>query len=114
MCVCVQGGRVSDDEVVDAVAELFINPNYTVQLVGCFRAIAQRIVDKAVSVMRLVPNLRADIFVEDTGQSVDNFDKDEEIRIINYLVQRGRGLRLHELACLALCRALDLVPSLLG
>ncbi|CAM8907839.1 unnamed protein product [Rhodiola kirilowii] len=105
---------LTDEEVVNSVAELFINPNYTIPLVGCFRAIAQKIVDKAVAVLRLVPNLRSDVAGEDTGQSYDDFDGGEAVRIINFLVQRGRGLYLHELTCLALCRAIDLVPSLLG
>ncbi|KAJ1401026.1 Sigma-54 interaction domain, ATP-binding site 1 [Sesbania bispinosa] len=38
---------------------------------------------------------------------------DEVENVIEFYIQRGRGLDLHELACLAFCRALDMVPFLL-
>lgn len=53
----MQGHSLTEEEVVNSVAELFLNPNYTIPLVGCFRFIAQKIVDRAVVLLRLVPDL---------------------------------------------------------
>lgn len=106
--------------MVLALGELVLHPNYTIPLLGCFRSIAQKIVDRSVSLLRLVPNLRCD------DNSVEYFDEEEFLRddesvdspevarFIDVYARSGKGLRLHELACLALCRALDLMPFLLG
>ncbi|CAK9179917.1 unnamed protein product [Ilex paraguariensis] len=116
-----KGQEVIEEEVVNAVAELFLHPKYTIPLIGCFRPIAQNIVGRAVSLLRLVPSLSSD-----SDDSMMEFDEDEFLRVterlddvevvhvIDVYVRNGRGLNLHELACLAFCRALDLVPSLLG
>ncbi|GFY97181.1 midasin-like protein [Actinidia rufa] len=80
-----EGHSLTEEEAVNALGELFLHPNYTIPLFGCFRSIAQKIVEKAVALLRLVPDLRS-----------------------------GRTLVLHELACLAFSRALDLAPFLLG
>ncbi|KAL0341854.1 UNVERIFIED_CONTAM: Midasin, partial [Sesamum calycinum] len=72
-------------------------------------------------VASLVPNLRSDDdnFMEEFDE--DGFLREDEsndsaqaARVIDVYVKRGKGLRLHELACLAFCRALDLIPFLLG
>ncbi|KAL0319420.1 UNVERIFIED_CONTAM: Midasin [Sesamum angustifolium] len=71
--------------------------------------------------LHLVPNLRSDDdnFMEEFDE--DGFLREDEsndsaqaARVIDVYVKRGKGLRLHELACLAFCRALDLIPFLLG
>lgn len=105
---------MTEEEVVNSVAELFLHPNYTIPLLGCFRPIARRILDKTVALLRLVPNLRSN-YVVTTNEEQDELNFDLEVAgIIDLHVRRGLGLNLHELACLAFCRALDLAPYLLG
>lgn len=103
------------------MGELVLHPNYTIPLLGCFRPIAQRIVERSVHLLHLVPNLRSN-----NDSNVGDFDEEEFLRedkdvdspevahVIDVYVRRRKGLRLHELACLAFCRALDLIPFLLG
>lgn len=117
----MQGDVLSVEEVVNAVAELFLHPKYTIPLVGCFRPIAKKILDKTVELLRLVPNLNSNSddsmveFDEDKFLSGDeDFDHAEVVSLIELYVRSGKGLNLHELACMAFSRALDLVPSLLG
>ncbi|KAJ7963223.1 Midasin [Quillaja saponaria] len=108
-----RGPNVTEEEVVNVVAEVFLHPKYTIPLMGCFCPIAQKIVDKAIALLRLVPNLRSNSnekVVEDEVEKV----LDEVANVIEYYDRCGRGLNLHELACLAFCRALDLAPFLLG
>ncbi|KAL2462441.1 ATPase [Forsythia ovata] len=116
-----KGEKVTEKEVVNAVVGLFLHPNYTIPLVGCFRPIAQKIVEQAVSSLHLVPNLRSDnddstvTFDEDKFlREVENTENAEVVSVIESYVRRGKGLCLHELACLAFCRAIDLVPFLMG
>lgn len=104
------------------MGELVLHPNYTIPLLGCFRPIAQKIVERSVGLLHLVPNLRSD----DDDSNVANFDEEEFLRededvdstdvarVIDVYMRRRKGLRLHEVACLAFCRALDLIPFLLG
>lgn len=103
------------------MGELVLHPNYTIPLLGCFRPIAQKIVERTVGLLHLVPNLRSDDdnymeeFDEDGFLREDeSIDSAQVARVIDVYVRRGKGLRLHELACLAFCRALDLIPFLLG
>ncbi|XP_048323691.2 midasin isoform X2 [Ziziphus jujuba] len=107
-----KGDTVTEEEVVKAVADVFLLPSYTIPLIGCFRAIATQIVDKAVELLRFVPNLRFN-----SDDSVAEFGEDRilnESSVIEFYNGVGKGLDLHELACLAFCRALDLAPFLLG
>lgn len=107
--------------MLGAVGQLVLHPNYTIPLLGCFRPIAEKIVERTVGLLHLVPNLRSD---NDDDDNMDDFDEESFLRedegadvasnIIDIYVRRGKGLRLHELACLAFCRALDLIPLLLG
>ncbi|XP_031091675.1 midasin [Ipomoea triloba] len=114
-----KGDKVSEEEVVNALGQLILHPSYTVPLVGCFRPIARKIVDKSVELLRLVPNLRSN-----NDDLMTDFDEDRFLReaesqdhadvthVVDVYVRNGKGLSLHELACLAFCRALDLVPRL--
>lgn len=103
---------MTEEEVVNVLAEVFLHPNYTIPLMGCFRPITRKIVDKAVALLRMVPNLRSNnnTLVEAEEDKALN----EVASVIEHYNQSGRGLDLHELACLAACRALDLGPFLLG
>lgn len=108
-----QGHTLTEEEVVNVLADVFLHPNYTIALIGCFRPIARKIVDKAVALLRMVPNLRSNVnhtLVEAEEDTVLN----EVASVIEHYNRSGRGLDLHELACLAACRALDLGPFLLG
>lgn len=107
--------------MVRAVGQLVLHPNYTIPLLGCFRPIAQKIVERTVELLHLVPNLRSDddSFVEEFDEDMflredESVDCTEIVSVIDVYVRRGKGLRLHEFACLALCQALDLIPFLLG
>ncbi|GAV80132.1 AAA_5 domain-containing protein [Cephalotus follicularis] len=106
-----KGHNLTEEEVVNSVAELFLHPKYTIPLVGCFRPIIRRIVEKAVALLRLVSNLSSNVDVTAAGPV--SFD-DDAINIIEFHVRNDMGLNLHELACLALCRSVDLAPFLLG
>ncbi|KAL5755634.1 hypothetical protein ACOSQ2_020380 [Xanthoceras sorbifolium] len=105
-------GKVTEEEVVNLVAELFLHPLYTIPLIGCFRPIARKIVDKAVALLLLVPNLRSNS--DEQAEESVKFDDADVVDVVQFHVQSGRGLNLHELACLAFCRMLDLAPFLLG
>ncbi|KAL3632042.1 hypothetical protein CASFOL_025026 [Castilleja foliolosa] len=113
-------GRITEEEVVRALGELVLHPNYTIPLLGCFRPIAKKIMERTVGLLHLVPNLRSDDdnymeeFDEDGFLRKDSVDSTEIVNFIDVYVKRGKGLRLHELICLAFCRALDLIPLLLG
>ncbi|XP_058222016.1 midasin-like isoform X2 [Rhododendron vialii] len=114
-----QGHSLTEEEMVNSLAELFLNPNYTIPLLGCFRFIAQKIVDRAVALLRLVPDLTLDSdvpMVESPKNEIlgETGNLDDGVGVIDVYIRSGRTLVLHELACLALCRALDLAPFLLG
>ncbi|XP_071901315.1 midasin-like isoform X1 [Coffea arabica] len=112
--------KVTEEEVVKAVGEIFLHPNYTIPLVGCFRPIVHKIVERTVSLLHLVPDLRSnsdDSMVEFNEDNVlredEDLDNTEFMHVVDVYARSGKGLNLHELACLAFCRALDMVPFLL-
>ncbi|CAA0814598.1 Unknown protein, partial [Striga hermonthica] len=77
--------------------------------------------ERTVLLLHLVPNLRSDDDDNYMGFDEDAFLREDEsvdstgvASIVDVYVKRGKGLRVHELACLAFCRALDLIPFLLG
>ncbi|XP_074558551.1 midasin-like [Curcuma longa] len=100
-------GAVTAEEIVEAIAEPFLHPNYTIPIVGCFRPLCRLIVDRAVTKLDNVPSL-----ISMSDEESDDIGEDDT-RVIDFYMERGRGLRLHEMASLALCRALDLAPFLL-
>lgn len=111
---------MTEEEVVKAVGELFLHPNYTILLVGCFRPIVHKVVKRAVSLLHLVPNLGSNSddytveFDEDKFLREDeDLDNTKLMHVVDVYARTGKGLNLHELACLAFCRALDMVPFLL-
>lgn len=107
----VQRDIVTEEEVVKVLGEVFLHPNYTIPLMGCFRPIARKIVDKAVGLLWHLGKSNAnDMSVEVEEEE----DLNEVVSVIEHYNQAGRRLDLHELACLAFCRALDLAPFLLG
>ncbi|KAK1575506.1 hypothetical protein Q3G72_006073 [Acer saccharum] len=108
----LSGKETTEEEVVNLVAELFLHPCYTIPLIGCFRPIARKIVDRVVALLRLVPNLRSNS--DENAEESGKFDDADVVDVVQFHVQSGRGLILHELACLAFCRMLDLAPFLLG
>ncbi|KAK2417946.1 midasin protein [Trifolium repens] len=74
---------------------------------GCFRAIARNFVDKAVTLLRFVPNLRSNT-VDDAMEVDSDIVLDDVGNFVEYYVEQGRGLDLHEYVCLAFCRALEM------
>ncbi|KAL6842329.1 hypothetical protein ACP4OV_027756 [Aristida adscensionis] len=100
------------DDVVAALAEPLLHPRYTVPVLGCFLPFAPALVDRAVALLRAAgPDaLRADV-----GKAAAEAEEagEGDARVVEFYLSRGRGMRLHELACLALARALDLAPYLL-
>ncbi|XP_073036075.1 midasin-like isoform X3 [Primulina eburnea] len=115
-----KGDLVTEDEVVDAVGQLLLHPKYTIPLLGCLRPIAERIVESTTklvhSARKLMPDddLMEEFDEEEFLRDSENVDGAEVANIIYIYVSRRKGLRLHELACLAFYRALDLIPFLLG
>ncbi|KAL1318551.1 hypothetical protein AAHE18_15G213600 [Arachis hypogaea] len=105
-----KGQLITEDEVVDMLVGVFLHPNYTIPLMGCFRPIARNFVDKAIALLRLVPNLSSN--AADTV--LENEVLDEVVDVIEFYSKRKRGLDLHEHACLAFCRAFDMFPFLLS
>jgi len=103
----VQGNLVTQEEVVNVLVGFFLHPSYTIPLMGCFRAIARKFVDKAVALLHLVPNLRSNT-VDDAMEIDSDIVLDDVANVVEYYVELGRGLDLHEHVCLAFCRALDL------
>ncbi|WVZ59171.1 hypothetical protein U9M48_009362, partial [Paspalum notatum var. saurae] len=98
------------DDVASALAEPLLHPRFTIPVLGCFLPLAPALLDRAVALLRSAgPHaLRADDAArleEEAGEG--------DVRVVEFYLSRGRGLRLHELACLALARALDLAPYLL-
>lgn len=104
-----------EEDVVNALAEIFLHPNYTVPLFGCFRPLARKIVERVVSQLRLVSNLRSNssAMIGVSG-SILKESENLSVNLIGEHVRNGMGLNLHELACLAFCRSLDLAPFLMG
>nr|XP_043616411.1 midasin-like [Erigeron canadensis] len=115
-----KGKGLTEVELIDGVAELFLHPRYTIPLVGCFRPIVRKIVDKAVALLRvhdLKSNNSNEMLDFDEGvlfTESESSEDEEIIDLVDRYVNCERGLRLHELSCLALSRALDLVPHLSG
>lgn len=95
------------EELVAMIADPFLHPSYTISILGCFRPLAAGIVSRAVSKLLKVPSLQSESEASEEEIGEDN------VLVVDFYVGRGRGLRLHELASLALCRALDLAPFLL-
>ncbi|XP_058077090.1 midasin isoform X2 [Magnolia sinica] len=103
-----KGVTLTEEEVVHLLAEPFLHPDYTIPMLGCFRPLSQKIVDGAVALLSIVPDLKSN----SDGIGVE-ISKDD-INVIEFYIRRKRTLRLHELASLAFCRALDLAPLLFG
>uniref|UniRef100_A0A0D9XKA7 Midasin n=1 Tax=Leersia perrieri TaxID=77586 RepID=A0A0D9XKA7_9ORYZ len=101
-------GGPSREDVAAALAEPLLHPRYTIPVLGCFLPLAPALLDRAVELLRsAAPALRSD------GEVVEEEAGEGDVRVVEFYLSRGRGLRLHELACLALARALDLAPYLL-
>ncbi|KAF0928097.1 hypothetical protein E2562_037875 [Oryza meyeriana var. granulata] len=99
----------SREDVAAALAEPLLHPRYTIPVVGCFLPLAPALVDRAVELLRAAaPALRSDDAARQGEEAGEG-----DVRVVEFYLSRGRGLRLHELACLALARALDLAPYLL-
>ncbi|KAM3408334.1 hypothetical protein ACQJBY_001473 [Aegilops geniculata] len=97
------------DDVAAALAEPLLHPCYTVPIVGCFRPLAPALVDHASELLRTA----APALLVDSVASQEEEVGEGDTRVVEFYLSRGRGLRLHELACLALSRALDLAPHLI-
>lgn len=105
--------------MVNALAAMFLHHSYTIPIMGCFRPIAKKIVDRVVELLKLVPNLRFNypggvVNSMDERNFVDceELDGVDQYGVIEAYSRRGRFLDLHELANLAFCRVLDLAPFL--
>ncbi|KZV19144.1 midasin [Dorcoceras hygrometricum] len=115
-----KGDLVTEYEVVVAVGQLVLHPKYTIPLLGCLRPIAQQIVERTTTLVHSAREIISDDYCieefddEEFLRDSENVDGAEIINIIDIYVSRKKGLRLHEIACLAFYRALDLIPFLLG
>lgn len=105
---------VDNEEVIHALGDVFLHPEFTIPLVHCFLPIIRRIVDRVVGLLHLVGDLRLSTdYSDDVSSVLDNAMKDG-IGVIDFYVRRGQRLELHECACLAFSRALHFNTSLLG
>ncbi|GFY97161.1 heat shock protein 60-3A [Actinidia rufa] len=92
-----EGHSLTEEEAVNALGELFLHPNYTIPLFGCFRSIAQKIVEKAVSLLRLVPDLR--LYSDSEDEIFRGIgDLENVVEVVDFYFRSGRTLVLHELA----------------
>ncbi|KAL9235481.1 hypothetical protein vseg_010237 [Gypsophila vaccaria] len=114
-----KGDELKEEEVVNVLATVFLHPNYTIPIMGCFRPISRKIVERAVELLKMLPQLRFD-HPHGVVNSVNDrffvgceeFDDIESVGVIEVYSRHGRFLDLHELASLAFCRVLDLAPFL--
>lgn len=117
MCAgLVKGGEVVDnEEVINALADVFLHHEYTISLVHYFLPIITRVVDRVVCLLHLVGDLSSSTtdYSDDVSSVLENAMK-EGISVVDFYVRRGQSLELHECACLAFSRALHLNTSLLG
>ena len=102
---------MTEEEVVKVLGEVFLHPNYTIPMMGCFRPIARKIVDKAVGLLWHLGKSNANDMSVDVEEEED---LNELVSVIEHYNQAGRGLDHHELACLAFCRALYNPPVLIS
>jgi len=105
---------VDNEEVIHALGDAFLHPEFTVPLVHCFLPIIRNVVDRVVGLLRLVDDLKSSIDYSDDVSSVLDNAMTEGISVIDFYVRRGQRLELHECACLAFSRALHFNTSLLG
>uniref|UniRef100_A0ACD5WZY3 Uncharacterized protein n=1 Tax=Avena sativa TaxID=4498 RepID=A0ACD5WZY3_AVESA len=99
----------SAEDVAAVLAEPLLHPRYTLPIVGCFLPLAPVLLERASALLRTA----APALLVDSASSREEEAGEGDTRVVEFYLSRGRGLRLHELACLALSRALDLAPYLL-
>ncbi|KAG0489307.1 hypothetical protein HPP92_008118 [Vanilla planifolia] len=102
-----KGRALSSFDLVAAIADPFLHPSYTIPVVGCFRALCGQVVQSALAKLFVVRGLMLES--EENGEDIG----EEDMHVVDFYAGRHRGLKLHELACLAFCRAVDLAPFLL-
>ncbi|XP_074294838.1 midasin-like [Silene latifolia] len=115
-----KGNELNEEEVVSLLATVFLHPSYTIPIIGCFRPIARKIVEKVIGLLKLVPQLRWISNSPGILNSMDDrffigceeFDGIESVGVIEVYSNHGRFLDLHELAGRAFCSVLDLAPFL--
>ncbi|XP_010530743.1 PREDICTED: midasin-like [Tarenaya hassleriana] len=108
-----KGEEIEEEEMVTALSMVFLHPKYTAPMTYYFSAVIRLVLDKVVSLLQLVGDLRSNPDHSDDESLLDHF-VNSGVGIIDYYVRHGRGLELHECACLAFSRALHLNMSLLG
>lgn len=107
------------DDVTAALAEPLLHPRYTIPVLGCFLPLAPVLINQAVALLRARlhacnDDARARLQAwNDDAAHLEDEAGERDVRVIEFYLSRRRLLRLHEIACLALARALDLAPYLL-
>ncbi|CAO2840240.1 unnamed protein product [Amaranthus hypochondriacus] len=116
-----KGNELVEEQVVNSLAAMCLHPTYTIPIMGCFRPIAKRMLNRVVELLKQVPNLSFNY----SGGVINNFmeerffidcvevdDVVHQFGVIEAYLKHQRFLDLHELACLAFCRMLELAPFL--
>ncbi|XP_057535568.1 midasin isoform X3 [Amaranthus tricolor] len=116
-----KGNELEEEQVVNSLTTMCLHPTYTIPIMGCFRPIAKRILNRVVELLKQVPNLSFNC----SGGVINNFmeerffidcvevdDVVHQFGVIEAYLKHQRFLDLHELACLAFCRMLELAPFL--
>ncbi|KFK27090.1 hypothetical protein AALP_AA8G332700 [Arabis alpina] len=119
------GDVVVHEEVINALSDVFLHPEYTIPLVHCFLPIITSVVDRVVGLLHLVGDLSSstdysvlesamkECHLVGDGSLLENAMK-EGVSVIDFYVRRGQRLELHECACLAFSRALHFNTTLLS
>ncbi|XP_031485697.1 midasin isoform X2 [Nymphaea colorata] len=99
-----KGVSLEEEEVLEAVTDIFLDPEFTLPVLGCFRAFTRRIVARVLELLRLMHERSGEMMDIDGGEG----------RGFQFYFRSGWSLRLHEFAVFAFGRSLALAPFVLG
>ncbi|CAN6468645.1 unnamed protein product [Victoria cruziana] len=99
-----KGDFLEEDEVLEAVSDIFLDPEFTVPVLGCFREFTRTIVGRVVELLRLMNERSGEMMDIDGGEG----------RGFQFCFRNGWSLQLHEFAVFAFGRSLALAPFVLG
>ncbi|KAF3780443.1 Midasin [Nymphaea thermarum] len=99
-----KGESLEEEEVLEAVTDIFLDPEFTLPVLGCFRAFTRRIVGRVIELLRLMHERSGEMMDIDGGEG----------RGFQFYFRSGWSLQLHEFAVFAFGRSLALAPFVLG
>ncbi|XP_057850180.2 midasin isoform X2 [Cryptomeria japonica] len=102
-----KGLCIKDDDVLDVSAELLLQPDLTVSVIGCFRPLSIRIINTLVGLLQRLQSSGGCV-----NKDHEKLDTQEFFQIKLHL-SKCWSLNLHEHAVIAFSRSLELAPFLL-